>query len=457
MTSQVSNVSSALRRLRPFASPGQGLRWGWIALETLVANVLGLAFLFWVAPADPFGLDSPFPWVWLVPTVLAMRYGTAVGIASVLLLVAAWYWHESLAGGAEVLDAFPKEFFLGGLLLNLLAGQFSDIWNIRTRRLRAVNAYLDERLTTLTRNHFLLRLSHQRLEQDLIAKPLTLRDTLMRLREVSQAQRHEAALPGAQDFMHLLGQSCQLEIAAIYRTEDGQPLVTPEGMIGEAQPLDLADPLLAHCLEQNALVHVQAGSVPLDARDASRYVVCAPVLSSDCELVAIVAVERMPFFALNEDVLKLLTVLAGYYADGLKLDRVAGAVLEKLPTCPREMALDLVRLHRIRAQAGIESALVALVFDNDSMGQDLFEQVKRFRRGVDLAWELKSDQHLALITLLPLAGNAAIEGYLLRVEHALAAQFGASFLDNHVVTHTARLGHQSPADTLSGLVARCGF
>jgi hypothetical protein len=54
-------------------------------------------------------------------------------------------------------------------VLTLLCGQFAEVWNARSRRLRGVNAYLEERLTMLTKNHFLLRLSHERLEQDLLS------------------------------------------------------------------------------------------------------------------------------------------------------------------------------------------------------------------------------------------------------------------------------------------------
>lgn len=454
-------AADALRRLWPSAAvETAGMqKWAWIALETLVASAAALVFRVWVAPHDPFGLDAQFPWLWILPTLLAMRYGTAVGAASVLLLILAWLLQERLAGSLHLLDGFPKEYFLGGLILNLIAGQFSDIWTARTRRLRAVNAYLDERLNTLTKNHFLLRLSHERLEQDLLAKPLTLRETLQRLRELSGGRLATAQepLPGASEFMQLLGQSCQLEIAGIYPMDGDRPVTRPAAALGSAQELDPHDPLVQYCLTQNALAHVQTEGVPTEVRDASRYLVCAPVIPSSGAASALVVVERMPFFALNDDTLQLLSVLAGYYADGLLLHTVAREVLGQVPACPPEMALDIVRLHRIHAEAGIESSLVALVFDSDSTSRDMFEQVKRFKRGVDLAWELTSAHHHALITLLPLAGSAAVEGYLMRIDSAMQAQFGAGFLASHVATHTARIGRMPPGDTLKDLVRRCGF
>lgn len=431
---------------------------GWVAIETVVVNFAALLLRYWVAPDDLFGLDAQFPWLWIVPALLAMVYGTAVGVSSVTLLVGAWLALQLMAGSSDLLAGFPSAYFLGGLALTLLAGQFADVWNARTRRLKAVNAYLEERLATLTRNHFLLRLSHERLEQDLLAKPLTLRETLVHLRQLSGTvdDHNRHTLPAATEFMQLLAQSCQLEVAGIFALHEGRPQPSAVAVLGECDDLVLDDPLLHYCLVQDELVHVQSTAAPVDARDTSRYLICAPVKPSGSATLAVVAVERMPFFALNEDNLQLLSVLAGYYADGLQLQDVAGDVLARLPDCPPEMALDIVRLHRIRAQAGIESSLVALVFETNAAAGDIFEQVKLFKRGVDLAWEISTAERRILITLLPLAGRAAVDGYLLRIDGALRAQFGAGLTESHVATHIARIGEQPPVETLVDLVRRCG-
>lgn len=435
--------------------------WSVAAAETIVLCVLGFVFSSAAVPTDPFGLHQDFPWLWLVPALLAMRYGTAIGVTAVVTFVFLWLalprfgWHPEW-----LLQEFPKGFFLGGLILVLICGQFADLWTSRTRRLRAVNAYLDERLNTLTKNHFLLRLSHERLEQDLLAKPLTLRETLARLRVLTGNRQHtdHSGLPGASEFMQLLGQSCQLEIAALYGlADDGVHLAEPVAVLGTAITLDLNDPLLRYCLTEGMLAHVQTEEIGPLERSASRYVICAPLMPSTGQSVGLLVVEKLPFFALNDDVLQLLSVLIGYYADGVRLGEIASRILDAVPTCPPELALDVMRLHRIRIEAGIESSLVALVFANDDASLDLFAQVKRLKRGVDLAWELNGAQHSALITLLPLAGSAAVDGYVLRIESALQNQFGAGFLANNVTIHTARLGYVDPADMLINLVRRCAL
>jgi hypothetical protein len=85
-----------------------------------------------------------------------------------------------LAVGGWLLSPFPRLYFLGGFILVLLTGEFSGLWMRRVRRAETLSNYLDERLERLTEQYYLLRLSHDRLEQELLTRPLTLRDALER-------------------------------------------------------------------------------------------------------------------------------------------------------------------------------------------------------------------------------------------------------------------------------------
>lgn len=433
----------------------------WAVFEMLVFCLAALAISSWASPDDPFGVRLQFPWVWIVPAILAMRYGTGIGASAIATLIASWVilLKTGRMPGLDLAD-FPKSYFLGGLILTLICSQFSDVWATRSRHLRATNAYLDERLNTLTKNHFLLRLSHERLEQDLLARPLTLRETLVRLRMLTSATPRTEAnlLPGAGEFLQLLGQSCQLEVAAVQAFDlRGVPQEEPSAALGRCATLDTDDPLYCHAMTENLLAHVQIGSAPEAIRDSSRYLICAPLLPSSGAAVGVLVVEKLPFFALNDDALQLLSVLIGYYADGIRMRTLIAEILQRLPDCPSEMALEVVRLHRIRRSAGIDSSLVALVFENNEGALDMLEQVKRLKRGVDLSWELSGPAHQVLITLLPLAGTAAVEGYLLRLESALHGQFGSEILASRIATHVVHLGLTPPAEALAGLVGRCAL
>lgn len=451
-------LRGVIRRLFPQHDVDSGFdrEWRLALLETVLFCAITLVVRYWFSPQNPFGIEDQFPWLWILPALLAMRYGTAIGVVSVIFMALSWFAMRKLQLPPDpIVDEFPKVYFMGGLLLILVCGQFSDMWNAHIHRLRVINAYLDERLGTLTKNHYLLRLSHDRLEQDLLGKPMTLRETLIRLRELTSG-RTEAGLPGAQEFIQLLGQSFQLEIAAIYSVgADGCLATDVQAMLGNPTELKLDDPLLRYSLEENTLAHIQTGNVSVEARDGSNYLVCAPLLSSRKTLVGMLVIEKLPFFALNDNALQQVTVFTGFYADGIVIGEAIQPVLDLVPHCPQDLALDIVRLHRIKVSEGVESTMVVLVFEKDERSQDMFEQARRLNRGVDIAWHFSGERRNALLTLLTLASSVALEGYLMRIENALRKQFGVDFLAAGISIHVQPVGLISPGETLKNLIDRC--
>ena len=432
--------------------------WTAGAVEGTILCLLALAFSTWASPSDPFGVHRQFPWLWTAPVIVAMRYGTSTGVWTALVLLCMWFTLHVLAPhiGLDMSfqsDVFPQSYFVGGVVWILVCGQFSDVWSGNRRRIMAANAYLNERLQAITRNHFLLRLSHEHLERDRLSKPMTLRQLLVHLRELTGIDRTCGDLmPGAAEFLKIIGQSCQLEIASVHAMTDGLPALLPAASLGAAGQLQGDDPLVIACIQQHKLAHVKNIN---EATQASRYLVCAPLRAASGKLFGILAVETMPFFALNDDILQLMTVLSGYYADGLEKEHVVSGILKRLPNCPHAFALDLIRLCRIYNDAGIDSSMVALVFNHTGAGLDLFENVKRMKRSIDQCWAFSTDRHHILITLLPLSGEQAVEGYLLRIEHTLQNLFEKDFLMAHLATHVGHLGSPPPAETLGRLLEKC--
>lgn len=439
-------------------------------LELTVLMTAAMALGYAAMPGNPLLLDLGFPWAWLLPLVLALRYGTLAGIGAALMLLGGWFLFHQI--GAQP-GAFPRPFFVGGTLLVLVAGQFGDVWASRLARQRSIHRYLDERLAALTKHHYLLRISHARLESDLLAKPTTLRDTLAQLRaataEQAAAQEGRAEpqagpanrrdrlparpLTAAAPMMQLAAQACQLEAAALYRCDGERVLPEAAATVGPGCRLDAGDPLLRRCLQTRQLAHRR-----IDGGDGvpSRYLAVAPVMAGSDRLIGVLVVERMPFLALHHDNLELLLVLLGYYADGLEHAAAAHAVERVLPDCPHEFALDYARLARLRREAGIASTVVALAFGADEHSADWFEQTVRSRRALDLAWACESGPQRVLLTLMPLADTEAAAGYLVRIEQMLQAQFGVDFEQGRIGIHTLPVPADGDPEPLRRLLQRCG-
>jgi hypothetical protein len=439
----VGKLSRLRRLLAPAAQRPLAL------LESVGFAVAVVAFAWTLDHSDPLLLHGNFPWLWLVPTVIALRYGVLLGVGAGLVLAAAW----ALLYPAGA--AWPGAYFAGGMIQVIVAGHFGDTWAARATRASSTNAYLNDRLTALTNNHYLLRLSHERLEKDLLTRPTTLRDSIIELRRLSlvhtQAPTGRNPLPGAERLLEYIARACQIEVAALYPARDGKLGHQPLAVVGAAPDLVASDPLVRLALTSGKLAHLKSED---PGAQESRYLVCAPLLSADDTLLALLIVERMPFLSLNYDNLQMMLVLLGYFGDGVEHSRLVSDILDALPACPLEFALEYARLARLQRTSGINSSVVALSFPRGEEHDSLFEHVLRRGRSLDLAWPLQTERRSVLLNLMPLTDSAGIDGYVARIESNLVSQFDTDFEGAGVAVLTLHVGAASTGANLAGLVQR---
>ncbi|MBE0622486.1 MAG: PelD GGDEF domain-containing protein [Burkholderiales bacterium] len=434
-----------------FVIPHFGGPWVWV--ETVAITLLAMALSAWANPADPFFIDAQFPWPWFAPALIALRYGVMPGVVSSALLLAGWYWWTPTQPDMEL----PKLYFLGGLLLAMVCGEFSGLWRTRLRHLAELNLYLEDRVERVTKRFYLLRLSHDRLEQDMLAKPTTLRDALAGLRRrvaAASGGSADSALPGTQALLEFLAQVCQLEVAAVYATRpEPQRGFERAAAIGEPPPLVSDDALLVHAQANGSLAHVRsdikAPTLP------TSHLVIAPIVASDKRWLGVLAVSRMPFFALTEENMQTLAVLLSAYADGVTAADHVLPLVAAYPGLPIDFAEELLKLTRIQREFNLSSHIVVLEFGEHPARPDIFNQVLRQRRTPDVTWSIDdSHGHSVLVNLMPLAGPAAVDGYLLRTEMALQEIFGGNFQALRVRASIVPLTDPQPLASIKRILTR---
>ncbi len=421
--------------------------WAETGLITLLAVLIGRL----ASPSDPFYLASQYPWLWLAPLLVALRYGALPGVVSSAILFAAWLaW---VPGGLEA--EIPKLYFLGGLLSTMICGEYSGIWRTRVRRTTEINNYLEDRVERITKRLYLMRLSHDRLEQELLTRPVTLRDALTELRRLIAGKTGNEPMPGAQEFIEFLSQHCQVEVASIYTvSQTGADIRLGElqGRLGEPPQLRENDPLYLNACDHGRLAHVQALSYSGHA--ATEQLVVAPMLAANKKIIGVLAVSNMPFFALNEDNLQTMQVLLSAYSDGISSATTVLPLLARHPGCPASFVGELVILQRIQRDFGIDSHIVVLIFDHGRGGADMYEHVLRQRRAPDVIWPVENLKGKSyIINQMPLSGRAAVEGYLVRTETSLKQTFGGTFADLGIRIHVIHLTETEPLESIQRLLA----
>jgi hypothetical protein len=222
--------------------------------------------------------------------------------------------------------------------------------------------------------------------------------------------------------------------------------------LGAEFPLKRDDSLLRYALDKNALAHLQVEAET--AATASDYVIVAPITAAEAEPVGLLVVRNVPFFALHDDMLQTLNLLLGYYADGLAGRALAGPLLATV-ACPAEFAFELMRVWHIRRSMDMISVLVALEFQPRPGYEDLPMQLARQQRSLDVCWPIRFAGGEVLVTLMPLSGEGAAEGYLARIEQWVKSQRGDSLADAGVFPHVRRVDDLPPAALLEQLLSAC--
>lgn len=386
--------------LASFFAPSKVPFWG------VIENIFFTAFMLLLASAtrssDPLFLQG-FRWTFLLPIIFALRYGSIIGAFSVFNLFLSWLLYRALGyySGVE----FPQGLFIGGLVVTMIAGEFSDFWRGRLLKAESEASYILEKLESLTKRHIMLRLSHDRLEENLLIKPYTVKEALLRLREVAMQPSSEA-LPGATILLDLLADYCQIKRAAIYPIENGTLVRQAAVTLGDVSEPPNADELVQYSLDYQRLAHIQMERSKAGAY-AGPYLVCAPIVDSAGNTRGVLAVEQLPFLLINFENLQLLSVLLGLYADLIDNRQAVQAIKEQWPSMSQMFAQELVALNELQKKANVETAVVAFKSDGSEIAEQVIEAIVDKRRSLDLYWQIEETPSL-LIMMLPMTGEASV-------------------------------------------------
>ncbi len=397
----------------------------------LTIGALGLAA--WLQPSDPFLTAFTFPWIWIPPLLVALRYGMWAGMLSAGLIISGWLISNELFESS--FPALGKSYVVGLLFLVLLCGEFGSQWNIHLTQIKEWNDYLRRRVHEITQSYHLLGMSHQQLEKNLATRPLTLRDALTRLRGFLVDSEEGISDIGAHKFLTLIAQYFQFEVASIHVVSPQGIETEPLAVIGEPPPLSLEDPLVSHALATEGFSHiVMADGSFLNDTD---YLIVAPAKRSDGTIISWLLVKQMRFLNLHRDNLLMLKAFLGYFSDGIYSGQLAERIIERFIECPVPFARELTRLTRLQQELGLHSQLVCLRFDETPVQDQAAGMIFKTARGLDEMWYVGGEAEQRLLVLLPFSDQSVAEGYLERLRQLLRERLGLTLLEAgvHVQYH----------------------
>lgn len=423
---QYRNLVEALKQLPPWM-PG---------VETLVVSMLGMALCWWAEPNDPYFVNSVYPWPVIAPVLVALRYGFFYGTISVALIIVSLIL--SIQNGWVDYQDTPYSYLVGMALTTMLVGEFRDFSQRQLEVLRQSNLYRQVRLDEFTRNYHLLKVSHDRLEQQLAGHGQSLREALRLLQRKFSHQLSETIdTKQGRQILELLSQYTYIQAVALVNVVDGKVVPKSVAELGSVYEINPEDPLVMRALEERQLMAVPVNKdgqlEPFD----SQYIVAAPLVDSENNLYGMIVVKRMPFFALTSHTLTLLAVLVGRIADFINFSRYCEFIEDEEQ---QWFSVNLIRSAVDAEMIKVPSSLLFIRFNDLELAERVTGLIKDIQRGLDLIISRQSNNSVELLMLLPLTDELGMAGYKHRLELAVRERLGKDFdsLDMHWRQHSIR-------------------
>lgn len=417
-------------------------------LETTVLTLVPPLSGYLLNPTDPLFVHSEFPWLWFGPLLVALRYGVAPALTSVSLLILLRY--GAFLGGLDT-TAFPLHFMLGGALMALIAGQFSNVWSTRLRRSDLLSRHAAERFEQLSHAYFMVRYSHDRLEQNLVSRPVTLRQAMVELRRLLDEGGGATSRELVHELLVLLAHYCSLSSAAIYAVHNGVPEEEPLATCGQGAALRKDDLMLRSALESAHTAFQTANR--LKEGEESSYLAVAPIRTSSGHVLGLLLVSEMPFMALHRETIQIMGVLLAYSADNIEAADIARSITSVYPDCPTDFGAELVKMTRMRRELDIISTLAVINLESGPRCEEICQLLERQQRGLDHGWRRTLDWGCQFVTLMPFSGTSAAEGYQMRLDSTLKKQCQSSLQSPGISFKSTPLTGDEPVRQLAGLFA----
>ena len=396
---------------------------GWF--ETFVLTAIVIAASFITQQHDPFRLNGGFPWPLLAPLLAGLRYGFVYGFVSALLILA--ILGVAINQQWQTATGFPLPWAIGVVVVAMVAGEFRDMWGRRLHRLEGAYQYRAERLEEFTRSYQLLRLSHDRLEQTVANSGSSLREGIMNLQSTLDGidGLNASSLQRLIEFIAEYGaltQACIVGIAAD-RIDTGRILAC----IGENFLISDDDPVVTNALESGELAAVNL--ISEYAMEQNQLLAAIPLADSTGEIHAMLVVRSMPFFAFQENNLRLIAVLVAHGVDHLRFGTADSST--------GRFIASFERVHQDFLRFKLDATLLRL---SGAPGDvlNVYGQLRSSVRAVDLMCMAKDEEKPVIWLLLPLTDTANAQAWMQRVDDILGRVTSELIAINDIDPRTIR-------------------
>lgn len=389
---------------------------------------------------DPLSINSPFPWIWFAPVIIALHYGLVPSQLSIIVLLGE-HFYNNING---IFDIHLQLFILGGFIMTITCAAWQSSWSRKITYNTGISEYLQKRIQTIAYAYRLTSLAYQRLENNYIASPVTLRTSMNELRELFSKSNQETQANILNRFINILAIHCSVEKAGIFPVKNNKLIPEPITYIGSIKIPSPNNYFIEECIETAKMTYITSEDLIKD--NLSDYLIAAPLINQHKQIYALILIEELPFLSLNEENISTMNLLIEYFMEGNTVKGV-DQIISKYTDCPVVFANELQRLSHLEKKTGKDSAIEVFQFLDELHQDDYIFRLKQEIRGLDSWWETNRDGAKTLLILMPFTNHAAAECYKLRISQILLDELGISLNQNEIKYRSYQIS--SSTDSLS--------
>jgi len=399
----------------------KGTPWAWA--ESLIITSLALGISIVLYPVNAFPFEGPFPWIWLAPMLIALRYGTFQGMISLSII-----WVVIIMGSwKHINDIYFRLYLLGGLVITIISGEFQTAWTDRVNNAVWKGQYSETQLDIMMKAYYINYFSSMALQDDLMIPPVTLTAVIEDLRKILLQCEGALTHESAERFLNLLAYHFSLEKATLYAAGNNENTknkleLEPLASIGLTSPLQLDDVLVRNGLEHPGASYFAVNK--LAEEELSQYVVVASLRDYEGHLLGILAVEDMLFLGINKENLGMMSTVLDYFSNDVFAARQTKVVIKAYPDCPLIFAAELLKCTYLESRLGIQSRMLGLFIKSEKMKGDAAFKLATLVRPIDHTWEKQLGEVRAYLILMPFCGEKTSNFQIAKIKESFRERYG---------------------------------
>jgi hypothetical protein len=367
------------------------------AIEILIIILISLYIGYFINNSDPLFLNYPtFNYFFILIIIFSLFYGLGAGLISLFIyIVFAYFFYKT----------FPQDFFLYGLLLTFVAGEFHYYWVRKIENIQTKVQFLNEKLREIGMATLTTKLSHDQIEKSYLSKPYTVRGVVAQILKEKDINK----------FLKFLSNQFFIESFGLFLYSYKKDKIINKYLFNFENINEdkiLKNPMVERMFEIREIVYMKN---LLEDEVEIEYIAAIPILDLKDNIKAFILIKDMPFIHYNEENLLSVQIVTDYFLwQYEKFKLIEKSFKPLIENLSKDFQFELFKLYKLNKNIGVESSII--IFKIEKKHSEIFENFLRLGlRALDFFEKIKAKDFDIFIVVLPLISKEGGFGFVNRV------------------------------------------